>query len=294
MSTAMPRKLGSRPYLAFFRAGANSFHTRILEEDPNRNWDCCVSWYGSKRMENLAEVYTDGGDNKFEGFEIFLSETGGCTNYQYVFVIDDDVLFSPGDVSRYFDICRSYDLYLSQPALSWRSYYSHPVTLRNPACALRRVSFIEVMAPCFSKLALSELRKTFLHTKSTWGIDWAWSAEVANRRGFFVVDQIPVVHTKPIDPTHGAFYKHIRNIGVDIEKETTRVFATYPEFNRKAQTQDKGHTFKAWVPMYLSEFIMSTIERCKVAAYAWMLMRQKWRGVVRRTRSARHRLGITA
>ena len=34
-----------REFLVFFRAGAKSLHGEALAGDPNRNWDCCVSWY---------------------------------------------------------------------------------------------------------------------------------------------------------------------------------------------------------------------------------------------------------
>ena len=45
----------SRPYLVFVRAGNKSTHQRLLAENPDRNWDCCVSWYVPPPSENLAE-----------------------------------------------------------------------------------------------------------------------------------------------------------------------------------------------------------------------------------------------
>jgi hypothetical protein len=32
----------------------------LILEDPHRNWDCCVSWYGTPADEQLAEYYCGG------------------------------------------------------------------------------------------------------------------------------------------------------------------------------------------------------------------------------------------
>lgn len=245
-----PNRLGSRPYLVFFRAGGNSFHDVILAQDPRRNWDCCVNWYLEGQPEGSAELYLSGGDNKFEGLVKFLRRTGLADHYEYVLALDDDLLFRPGDVSRYFDICRANALYLSQPALEWRSHFSHYVTLRNPVCRLRRVTFVEVMAPCFSRAALRELRKTFLYTKSTYGIDWAWSAEVGHFKSFHVVDEIPILHTRPIDRSQGAFYRKLREWGVNPDSDNASVFARYPDFARIMRTCRTGHAAASWVPQW--------------------------------------------
>lgn len=248
-----PNRLGSRPYLTLFRAGRNSLHDLILEQDPQRNWDCCVNWYAEGQPDGGAELYFTGGDNKFEGLVEFLRRTGLADHYEYVLALDDDLLFRPGGISSYFDICRENDLYLSQPALRWRSHFSHYVTLRNPTCRLRKVTFIEVMAPCFSRPALRELQKTFLYTKSTYGIDWAWSAEVAGRRSFHVVDEVPILHARPIDRSNGAFYQKLREWGVNPDSDNASVFARYPDFERVYETCRTGHAAASWVPGWTPE-----------------------------------------
>jgi hypothetical protein len=271
--------LGTRRYLAFFRSGEKSLHGRILSEDPNRNWDCCVNWYVPRPVDDRAEMCFTGGDNKFEGFELFLSQTGLGEHYEHIFVLDDDLLFRPGDVSRYFDLCQANRLYLSQPGLAWRSYFSYSASLRNPACVLRRVNFIEVMAPCFSRAALRDLRKTFLYTKSTYGIDWAWSAEAAQHERLYVVDAVPILHTKPIDQARGAFYRKLRSWGVDPNEEARRVLSAYPGLVRRAVTLESGHVFAGWLPRWAETAAMLQWERAKRMARLWMALRLKARGI---------------
>src|ERR1700744_2010447 len=61
-----------RNYLVFIRAGAESWHRRLIAEKPDRNWDCCVSGYPEPVEENLAEYYCGGTGpgfrNKLDGF----------------------------------------------------------------------------------------------------------------------------------------------------------------------------------------------------------------------------------
>jgi hypothetical protein len=90
----------ARPYLLFVRAGAQSLHGRLLAENPERNWDCCVSWYVSAREEALAEYYSGGGFNKFEGFLEFWRARAEPWPYRYVLIIDDDIYLAPGEISR--------------------------------------------------------------------------------------------------------------------------------------------------------------------------------------------------
>ncbi len=49
-----------RPYLVFVRAGPKSFHSQHIREDPERNWDCCVSWYSNPGYDGGAERSTSG------------------------------------------------------------------------------------------------------------------------------------------------------------------------------------------------------------------------------------------
>ena len=62
-----------RPYLVFVRAGLKSFHAQHIREDPDRNWDCCVSWYSAPGNDGGAERSTTGGLNKFDGLDVNLT-----------------------------------------------------------------------------------------------------------------------------------------------------------------------------------------------------------------------------
>jgi hypothetical protein len=50
----LPRAQTGRRYLVFVRAGRESWHKRMILEDPDRNWDCCVNWYEAPAQEQVA------------------------------------------------------------------------------------------------------------------------------------------------------------------------------------------------------------------------------------------------
>jgi len=251
-----------RPFLAFVRAGADSLHGRLIAEDPQRNWDCCVSWYVTPRSEALAEFYSHGGFNKLDGFVEFAREHPEYREYSYVMLLDDDVYLRPGDLSRFFTLCEHYATYLSQPGLRWFTHTTINALVRNPVCVLRRVSFVEVMAPCFSAAALEELLPTFSWTKSTWGVDWAWGCLAQDRHALYVVDAIPLAHTRRGDPDGGAFYRKLRAMGVDAAEELRRVRERFPAYVGP-RTLPRGHVYRRGIPPFIAGVLWRVFEHLK-------------------------------
>jgi hypothetical protein len=261
-----------REFLVFFRAGPNSLHCRLLQDDPQRNWDCCVSWYCDPPSENGAEFYVSGGNNKLEAFEQFYRETAASRPYHYYLVVDDDIEFAPGDISRFFTLCDQYQTYLCQPALRWGTHASHDVTLRNPLCTLRQVSFAEVMTPCFSRQAVEELLPTFTLSRSTWGIDYAWASILRGQGKIAVLDAVRVNHTKPVDRGEGPFYKMLQAMGVDAQAEYQAIKRSYPAFGR-CRTLPGRHVMAGPLPAWTPFALIRLMDRLKKRIHRRRLLR---------------------
>lgn len=259
-----------RDYLVFIRAGSQSLHARMLAEDPNRNWDCCLNAWAATEDEtaerhNVEDLVT-GGINKFEAFaDLFGPRSGGCP-YQYVLLLDDDLLFSPGDVSRFFDLCERNRLFLSQPAIAWGSHANHEVNIWNPACEVRQVNFVEVMAPCFSAQAIGELLDTFKLTKCTWGIDYAWSSLLAGQGRLAVVDSVAMHHTKPMDRAEGPFYRMLRSNGIDPDAELAAVHRSFAPWG-SMRTLATGHYYRSPIAGESNDHAVAWMERHKLQAH---------------------------
>jgi hypothetical protein len=274
--TALHSGRQARPYLVFVRAGNDSLHRRLIAEDRERNWDCCVSWYVPPPAESIAEYYCDGGDNKLEGFLEFWRRRPVPFPYRYVFIIDDDVYLSPGEISRFFELCERYRTYVSQPALRWFTHTTLNVLVRNPACLLRRVSFVEVMAPCFSSAALEELIHTFGWTKSTWGTDWAWGCLLQGKHPLFVVDAVAMDHTRTGDGRPGPFYRKLSAMGIDPAEELSRVRRMFPDYVG-ARTLSDGHVFREGLSARAAALLLVVFEKLKVIVRLRKQVLRQWR-----------------
>jgi hypothetical protein len=256
----------SRRYLVFVRAGPNSLHSRLLAEDPSRNWDCAVNyWHSSEPPEHTAEIYCTGGVNKFDGFLEFWRSGRGARGYRYYLLLDDDVYFEPGGISRLFELSDRHSTALSQPALKWSTFYNLNVTLANSACELRSVSFVEVMAACFSAATLEQMLPTFSLSLSTWGIDWAWACLLKGAGKLHVVDAVTIEHTKPVDVKSGSLYRMLRARGVDFDGELLQARRRYGEFG-PMRTLLGPHVYRKGVPASLGFVLVRVIESLKVFA----------------------------
>lgn len=259
---SLPRPATHRPYLVFVRAGNESLHRRLLAENPDRNWDCCVSWYVPPVAEALAEYYSAGGFNKLDGFLEFWKERPEPWPWRYAVLIDDDVYLQPGALNRFFQLCDQYSTYLSQPALHWFTHTTLNVLVRNPACVMRRLSFVEVMAPCFSAAALTELLPTFAWTRSTWGTDVAWGCILEGRHPVHVVDAVGMDHTRTGDGRPTAFYRKLTAMGVDPAQELRGILARYPNFGGQRMLKG-GHVYRPGLPAWLAPGALVLFEKLK-------------------------------
>jgi hypothetical protein len=91
-----------------------------------------------------------------------------------------------------------YDLDLAQPALGDGSYIAIDITAQRPHMRLRYTTFVEIMAPCFSRRALQLCAPYLGETTSSWGINWLFPRLLGYpQRGIAIVDETPVIHTRP-------------------------------------------------------------------------------------------------
>jgi len=263
-------------YLLFVRAGRDSLHRKLLAENPDRNWDCCVSWYVEPQQERGAEYYCDGGFNKLDGFLEFWRTVEASWRYRYVMLLDDDLYLRPRAITQFFELCDRYSTYLSQPAQRWFTHTTLNSLVRNPACLLRRVSFVEVMAPCFSTAALRHLIHTFQWTRSTWGIDWAWGALLEGHENLHVVDAVGLEHTRTGDGRPTAFYAKLKASGIDPGEELRSVRARFPGFEGP-RTLGGGHVFRTDLPRWLAPAAMFAFERLKFIVRIRKQILRNWR-----------------
>jgi len=267
-------------YLVFVRAGKDSWHQRLLRENPDRNWDCCVNWYVEPKDETEADFYCTAPQtiNKLQGFLEFRKQFGDHWPYRYVLLLDDDIYLRPGDLNHFFSICSYYQTYLSQPAQRWFTHTTLNSLVRNPTCILRRVSFVEGMAPCFSAAALEELIHTFDWTKSIWGTDWAWGSLLQDREAVHVVDAVALYHTRTGNGRKTLFYQRLLAMGVEPGEELRSIQRRFPGFPGP-RTFRTGHVYRPKVPRFAATGLMLLFERLKFIVRGRKQFMRNWRVV---------------
>ena len=201
-------------FLVIVRAGDRSLHPRWTNSAATRSWDLVVSYYGSDAAlyRDASVKRIDDAGAKWPGLHRLLCRERFWRDYDYVWLPDDDLAIDEAGVDALFATVAAHDLALAQPALSWPSFYSHPITIRHPSFRLRFTDFVEIMAPCFARSALDICIETMAESASGWGFDWVWPQQVgARERRCAVIDDVTVTHTRPIG---GPNYAALRGTGI--------------------------------------------------------------------------------
>lgn len=131
--------------------------------------------------------------------------------YDYFYMPDDDILIDNENILRLFDYMVELKLAMAQPALT-NSYYSHPITIKQPNKRLRYTNFVEMMQPCFSKEALKKVLFTFNENASGWGIDFHWGKLVDYQNyNTAIIDDVASVHTRQVQSINENNKKELYN-----------------------------------------------------------------------------------
>lgn len=213
-----------RRNLVIVRAGDNSLHTAWLVEEPARNWDIIVSYYGDD-----PNLYRDKGQRRIDEkgpkwpplHRLVGTLKNEITAYDYVWFPDDDLVCDAASINRFFDICHEFSLELCQPSLTLDSIAGHIITLTNKSFRLRYTNFVEIMAPCFSKAFLEKCWPSFTRNTSGWGLDFLWPTWASDPSKIAVIDEVSVRHTR----ARGKLYTVLHQQGKTPEQDMAELIA---------------------------------------------------------------------
>jgi len=213
--------------LVIVRAGDTSLHSRWIAE-PHPEWDLAVSYFGDETERTFGEAAfascCKGG--KWDGIHAFLREHPHVLeHYRYFWLPDDDILTDAGTITRMFRDMDRHSLELAQPALTFDSYFSTPITLSNPLFAVRYTTMVEIMAPVLDVALLKKMLPHFAETQSGFGLDYVWHRLTSDpRRKAAILDDVSMTHTRPIG---SALAINMQRGGRDAEQERERTTAKW-------------------------------------------------------------------
>jgi len=200
-----------KPNLLIIPAGANALF-QSWGDYSNCNFDLAiVNWSGANlaNTENAAYVENIPGQ-KWKIVSAFRDKHD-ITQYEYVWVLDDDCLTTLEAIEATFNLCKEYNLDLAQPALTADSSRTHPPTFLIPGAKLHYTNTVEIMGPIFSRAAWPECSAHFglMPAGVGYGLEGYWSDILQSTSSttkfggrVAVIDIYPVKHTKTVTSPH--------------------------------------------------------------------------------------------
>jgi hypothetical protein len=131
---------------------------------------------------------------KFENLNRLLPD---LTPYDWLLVIDDDVVLPHGFLDRLLFLAERFQLDLAQPAHRARSHAAWRVTRRRAGVLARETPFVEIgPVTAFAHTTFSTLLPFPSALRMGWGLDLHWAA-LARERGWRcgVLDAVAIAHT---------------------------------------------------------------------------------------------------
>ena len=213
--------------LVIIRAGDQSLHPEWLKGPEEQNWNLLVSYYGDDpdrfRGDDIRRIDAKG--LKWPALYNLVGDLDhDLDQYDYIWFPDDDLACDKDGINRFFNLCHKYNLELAQPSLSMNSYATHLITIRNRSFLLRFTTFVEIMAPCFSRSFLKRCHASFSESVSGHGLDYLWPAWVSDFMKIAIIDAVIIRHTRPIG---GPSYRMLAQQGVSAAEERLALLQKY-------------------------------------------------------------------
>ena len=225
-----------RKNLVWVQSGRSFRPSRWFDPDKPRDWDLLCNWYDLGTLDlRLGDIVLRQSGTKFTGIATVLRERPDILGrYDAVMFIDDDLGFQHEDIDRTFNLAKSHDLDLFQPALLSGSNCVWPDLFQKPGSEMRLTTGAEIMMFGFSRRALDLCAPFFASTASGFGLDLLCSEAVrSNGWRCGIVDAVGVEHREVIDEHGGAYYQFMRSLGINQKFELYRVISELgqkPEF----------------------------------------------------------------
>jgi hypothetical protein len=197
-----------KPNLLIICAGPGSVHEQWDDYD-QYNFDLAIlQWNAGERLPNTDKVtyYEQISGNKFHLIDKFAN-MHDLSNYEYIWILDDDCITVPELVAATFDYCRDNDLDVAQPALTPESYIAHEPTRLIAEARHHITDTVEIMCPIFSQRCWPEASALFGMLPDGTGHEFEvyWRIIFESDQGttkyggkVAVIDSYPVFHSRPI------------------------------------------------------------------------------------------------
>jgi hypothetical protein len=183
-----------------------------------------------------AAVSEGGNRGKFGDLNKLLADYP-LEGYDWLLVVDDDVVLPRGFVDGFVFLAERFGLSMAQPAHCHRSHAAWRVTRRRLGSVVRETAFVEIGPVTAFHRDVFDVLLPFPPVEMGWGLDVHWAA-IARERGWRVgiVDALPIRHLIPI----AVDYPWERAVA------EARAFVSTRPYLRSAEVQRTFVTHRGW------------------------------------------------
>jgi len=171
-------------------------------------------------------IVIGGGLSKYHAF----SKIRNFLDFSYILMLDADIKLPNFVEHSFLSKIDNKSFNCLQFSLCDKSHTAYPFLMKRGESDFRRVNFIEVMAPIFSRSSIDKVLHTFPMSISTWGLDFAWS-KLFDGNGMYVMDSQSMTHLGKPDLVDGPFYGYLTTLGIDPWIELRRLRADFESRN---------------------------------------------------------------
>ena len=212
-------------------AGDKSLHTNYSNTD---KFDTLIIHYGddeakATKYKDECTFFARKKGIKFNLVWSVINEgVSGLTKealfeYDYIFLVDDDILTNADDISEIFNQMQIQGIDLAQGALSKDSYITWQILKQNGE-KQRSLNTVEIMMPFFSKRFFAEQYKFWEYLYTGFFLDtYIWNKIISDNQWKCVVfDNIPMKHTRQLGK--GDVYQAVKRNGINPFDELQKAF----------------------------------------------------------------------
>jgi len=165
---------------------------------PDRLMNAARAELHRTRHRVSVQTVAMGAGGKFEHLNALLADHPAA-GYDWLLVIDDDVVLPRCFLDRFLHCAEDAGLQLAQPAHRLHSHAAWQVTRRRRGAAVRESRFVEIGPLTAFAAATFETLLPFPPLAMGWGLDVHWGA-LAGEHGWRagIVDATPILHATPV------------------------------------------------------------------------------------------------
>jgi hypothetical protein len=224
--------------LVIIAAGKTSEHQKWSQNHLDHGFDLCILNYSEgftfndKNTLSARYLSTKAG-MKFKLIaEFYENNPDAINDYEYVFMMDDDIETNPSEIQKFFEVCEQDQFDLAQPGLSLTSTYTYLPTRKIKGAKYHLTNMVEIMMPCFSKRLLKETLVDIKAAKNGigWGLEGVWNKKFHTSNGtskfggkIGVIDCVEFGHYRSLGGTESKIYEKFGSPWEALAEQEARV-----------------------------------------------------------------------